>query len=80
MKFRRQHPIGPYVLDFYCPAARTGIEIDGMAHDMADNPARDHARDEWLKGEGIHIIHLPASEVLQDVTATADAIARACVR
>src|SRR5438874_3677081 len=33
LRFRRQHPIGPYVLDFYCPSARLAIEIDGLAHD-----------------------------------------------
>ena len=41
IKFRRQHPVGPYVLDFYCEAALTGIEVDGMAHDMGENPLRD---------------------------------------
>src|SRR5579883_2615614 len=34
--FRRQHPIGPYVLDFYCTTARLAVEIDGISHDMAD--------------------------------------------
>ena len=35
LKFRRQHPLGPYVLDFYCPIARLGIEVDGRVHEMA---------------------------------------------
>jgi len=34
--FRRQHPIGPYVLDFYCAKSRLTIEVDGMSHDVGD--------------------------------------------
>jgi len=36
--FRRQHPIGPYVVDFYCAKANLAVEIDGMSHDMGDRP------------------------------------------
>lgn len=43
-KFRRQHSVGPYVVDFYCREARLIVEIDGEAHDRADRPARDEAR------------------------------------
>ena len=43
-KFRRQHPVGVYVLDFYCAEAKVGIEIDGIAHDMGDRPQRDEIR------------------------------------
>ena len=43
-KFRRQHPVGPYVLDFYCHNRRLVIEVDGSYHD----DRRDAARDEWL--------------------------------
>jgi very-short-patch-repair endonuclease len=39
--FRRQHPIGPYVLDFYCAKAKLAVEIDGIAHDMVDRPHRE---------------------------------------
>jgi very-short-patch-repair endonuclease len=35
LRFRRQHPIGPYILDFYCLSARLAIEVDGFAHDNA---------------------------------------------
>ena len=44
LNFRRQHPIGHYVLDFYCPAAKLAIEVDGAAHDFGDRPARDDRR------------------------------------
>ena len=45
---RRQHPIGPYVLDVYCPAARLCIEIDGWGHNMGDQPQKDERRGAWL--------------------------------
>ena len=48
VKLRRQHPFGPFVLDFYRAQARLAIEIDGAVHDMGDRPVRDAARDRWL--------------------------------
>ena len=67
LKFRRQHPVGPYVLDFYCPVARIGIEVDGASHEMGNNPARDERRDRWLRGRGIRILRIPASELYGDI-------------
>ena len=67
LKFRRQHPAGPYILDFYCEAAFMGIEVDGMAHEMGDNPAQDQARDEWLASAGISIVRIAARDVLQSL-------------
>jgi very-short-patch-repair endonuclease len=66
LKFRRQHPAGPYILDFYCHEARLVIEIDGMAHDMGDRPDRDVAREADLKRRGLRVARLPAAEVLRD--------------
>ena len=66
-KFRRQHPAGRFVLDFYCESARKGIEVDGMAHDMGDNPQRDAARDAWLEAAGISMVRIPAREVLRSI-------------
>lgn len=48
-RFRRQHPAGPFVLDFFCARANLAIEIDGFAHDTGERPMRDAARDTWLK-------------------------------
>ncbi len=64
LRFRRQHPIGPYVLDFYCPAAKLAIEVDGAAHDMGNNPALDAARDAWLAEQGVATLRLPTSDVM----------------
>jgi very-short-patch-repair endonuclease len=67
VKFRKQHPIGPYVLDFYCPAAKLCVEVDGMAHDMGDNPARDARRDEWLRKKKIRVLRVAASDVMKNL-------------
>ncbi len=67
LRFRRQHPAGPYVLDFYCAPARLAIEIDGEAHSRGDRPARDAARDAWLEGQGIHVLRYPAREVMANL-------------
>jgi very-short-patch-repair endonuclease len=74
--FRRQHPIGPYVLDFYCPKAHLAIEIDGISHDMGDQPQRDEQRDLWLKKHGITVMRLPAADLNRDIDEAADAIVR----
>ena len=46
---RRQHPMEPYVLDFYCEARKLCIEVDGEGHGFGDRPQRDARRDAWLK-------------------------------
>jgi very-short-patch-repair endonuclease len=78
VKFRRQHPVGNYVLDFYCPSAHTCIEIDGISHNMGGKPQRDTLRDAWLKDQGIKVIRIPAADVLQSADDVADAILCAC--
>jgi very-short-patch-repair endonuclease len=74
--FRRQHPIGPYVLDFCCANAHLGIEIDGISHDMDDRPQRHDRRDTWLRKHGVTVIHIPAAELMDGVDDAADAIVR----
>jgi very-short-patch-repair endonuclease len=78
LRFRRQHPAGVYVLDFYCPAARLAIEIDGVVHDMGDNPARDERRDAWLQSEGFDILRIPAREVMGELEAVIALILQRC--
>ena len=64
--FRRQHPVGPYVLDFYCSDARLCIEVDGASHSMGDRPERDVRRDAYLSANGVEVVRLTASYVLED--------------
>ena len=74
--FRRQHPIGPYVLDFFCAKALLAIEIDGASHDFGDRPQRDIRRDAWLGERGITVVHIAASELTRNVDEAADSIVR----
>jgi very-short-patch-repair endonuclease len=67
LKFRRQHPIGPYVLDFYCPASKLAIEIDGIVHGLGERPAIDATRDTWLRQRGFRICRIPARHLYGDI-------------
>ena len=69
LKFRRQHPSGPYVLDFMCSDARLAIEVDGEAHDFGGQPMRDEMRDAWFARAGIVTLRIPARDVLADLDA-----------
>ena len=66
LRFRRQHAIGPYVLDFYCAAHRLAVEVDGAAHDIPDRAAHDLRRDGWLGERDIRVLRFPARDVLSD--------------
>ena len=63
LRFRRQHPFGPYVFDFFCKSAAVAIEVDGLAHDMGDNPLRDQRRDSWTLEQGIQTVRIAADDV-----------------
>jgi very-short-patch-repair endonuclease len=67
LKWRHQHPAGPYELDFSCDAVRLAVEVDGEAHKRGDRPARDARRDTWLAGRGVRTLRMPASAVLRDM-------------
>ncbi|MFZ3137707.1 MAG: DUF559 domain-containing protein [Thermodesulfovibrionales bacterium] len=61
-KFRRQEPIGRYIVDFVCQKKRVIIEVDGSQHFMEKE--RDSKRDNWLKGQGYQILRFWNNEVL----------------
>ncbi|HKW07789.1 MAG TPA: endonuclease domain-containing protein [Candidatus Dormibacteraeota bacterium] len=67
-KFRRQHPIGPYFVDFYCPAARLIVEVDGPAHDDDNHGDRDRLRDVWLDRQGYRVVRIPVRDIDEDMT------------
>ncbi|RJF85361.1 endonuclease domain-containing protein [Sphingomonas cavernae] len=77
-KFRRQHPAGPFVLDFICLSAKVAIEIDGAAHDVGAKPASDEARDAWLDNQGFKTLRIPARDVLADLGAVVAFIIDRC--
>ncbi len=78
-QFRRQHPLGMYVLDFYCHAARLVVEVDGIAHGMGDRPARDEQRDAWLTSRGLNVMRIGAGEVMRDPDTVADSLTRLAI-
>ncbi|MCP4384439.1 MAG: DUF559 domain-containing protein [Hyphomicrobiales bacterium] len=75
--FRRQHPVGPYVIDSYCAAARLAVEIDGWGHAVGDRPERDERRDAWLRQRGIRTLRIPAVEVMQQCDETVERVVQA---
>ncbi|MBA4164708.1 MAG: hypothetical protein C0510_08785 [Erythrobacter sp.] len=77
-KFRRQHPAGNYVLDFYCASIRLAIEVDGFAHDNAPVVTRDQRRSEWLRSQHIATTRIPAQLVLEDVNPVVERIVEIC--
>jgi very-short-patch-repair endonuclease len=80
LKFRRQHPIGRCVVDFYCPATRLVVEVDGMSHGMGDDPERDSRRDHWLREQGLRVLRFAASDVMNDLQSVVTAILLECRR
>ena len=66
-RFRRQHPIGPYVVDFVCLEKHLVIEIDGSQHDEPEQKRKDDARTAWLQSEGYRVTRFWAWDVTKDV-------------
>lgn len=66
-KFRRQHSIGRYIVDFYCPELKLAIELDGAAHDSARADAGDQMRDEFLRFHGIRVLRYENREVMANL-------------
>ncbi|HEY4070379.1 MAG TPA: DUF559 domain-containing protein [Sphingomicrobium sp.] len=65
LRFRRQHPAGPYVLDFYCDGAKLCGEVDDLSHDF--RAAQDAARDRWLARQGVRTLRVSAQDVLRNL-------------
>jgi very-short-patch-repair endonuclease len=62
-RFRRQHPIGQFILDFYCPSARLCIEVDGAVHQTEEQRDRDAIRSALLEVAGIRVLRISNDEV-----------------
>jgi very-short-patch-repair endonuclease len=67
LKFRRQHPAGIYILDFFCASARLAIEVDGAVHDSPRAAIADRARSPFLRSQGVAALRVPARAVLEDM-------------
>ena len=73
-KFRRQHSVGNYILDFYCPQEKLAIELDGAYHFTSAGYEADQARDMYLKELGIQVLRFENKEVFHDIERVLDMI------
>ncbi|WP_340644213.1 endonuclease domain-containing protein [Phenylobacterium sp.] len=65
--FRRQAPMGPYVVDFVCHSARLIVEVDGKVHELEQVALRDLDRATWLEGRGYRVLRVTNDEVTGDI-------------
>jgi very-short-patch-repair endonuclease len=72
-QFRRQHPAGRYVLDFYCPALALAVELDGGQHACVGT--RDRVRDNWLRQKGVTVLRFWNSDVTENLNGVLEVIA-----
>jgi len=78
LKFRRQHPFGPYTLDFFCHEAALAVEVDGLAHELGTNPQRDVRRDTYLESEGIRTLRFRALDIRDNLEGVITMIVEEC--
>ncbi|MGE8132209.1 endonuclease domain-containing protein [Novosphingobium sp. ES2-1] len=78
LKFRRQHPAGAFVIDFYCAAVKLAIEVDGFAHDTAEGIRRDTVKSHFLRSQGIATLRVPAKAVFEDIELVVRRIVQVC--
>jgi len=77
--FRRQHPIGPYIADFFCAEARLVVEVDGGGHNDPDQIAHDERRDQYMTMLGYRILRINAADVMRDADDIADGVVRSAI-
>lgn len=77
VKFRRQHGIGHYIVDFYCPQCHMVIEIDGDSHFTTDGLDHDTQRDTYMLSLGLRVLRFTNAEVMNNLEGVYDTIKRA---
>jgi very-short-patch-repair endonuclease len=77
-KFRRQHPIGRFIADFYCHQARLVVEADGDVHDGRQE--QDAVRSEWLSERGYRVIRFSNEQIRRELASVLEAIKAECER
>lgn len=75
-KFRRQHSIGPYIVDFYCPAKRLVIEVDGETHLESFQITEDRQRDNYFRNNFIRVIRFLNTDIQENVQGVIESISR----
>jgi len=78
-KFRRQHSIGNYIVDFYCPSEKLAIELDGGYHNETAQQLNDNERDLFLESAEVRVLRFENAEVFTDVERVLDAIKQAFI-
>jgi len=78
--FRRQHPVGPYILDFYCVAAKLAIELDGDQHGSARGHVHDAVRTQFLDRKGIRVLRFWNHELKENSDSVMEGISRALLQ
>lgn len=78
LRFRRQQPIGPYIVDFLCAAAKLVIELDGEQHGADTTRAYDDNRTRWLEQRGYRVMRFSNGEVFKDAQRLLETIVRHC--
>ena len=76
LKFRRQHSLGPYILDFYCAALCLGVELDGQTH--LGMEAKDEARQRWIEDQGVKVLRFWNSDVYERLDSVMASIWQEC--
>lgn len=74
-RFRRQHPIGPYIADFTCPAAKLIVEVDGATHSTPEELAYDARRTRYLEQQGWTVIRVTNIDIYENMDGVWRAIA-----
>ncbi len=74
VKFRRQHAIGPFIVDFYCSEAKLVVECDGALHFTDEGRMRDERRTRWLNSQDIEVIRFTSHAIADDIQRVLEAI------
>ena len=77
LKFRRQHPVSRFIVDFYCHKYKLVVELDGNIHDLPDVKINDKNREDELKEFGLNILRLKNIEITNNISKTLDKIKKA---
>lgn len=74
LRFRSQHPLGPYIVDFVCLERRLVVEVDGGQHGEPNQIAHDAQRTRWLESEGYRVVRAWTTEVFDNLDGVVEAI------
>ncbi|MGL5598435.1 MAG: endonuclease domain-containing protein [Aeromonas sp.] len=78
VKFRRQHGIGNYIADFYCPSHKLVIEVDGDSHFTEQGRDSDLQRDQFMHALGLRVLRFTNQQIMQELSAVLTVIMQTC--